>query len=63
MGWGDYKRWEASGTTKPVEKCPPSLPDMVVDQTSKPFRSIPWTPFSPFTVCVTRKSTAMEQNW
>ena len=32
-------------------------------QNSRPFRSIPCTPFSPFTVCVTRKSTASEQSW
>ena len=32
-------------------------------QNSSPFRSMPWTPFSPFTVCVTRKSTAREQSW
>ena len=32
-------------------------------QNSSPLRSMPWTPFSPFTVCVTRKSTASEQSW
>ena len=31
-------------------------------QNSSPFFSIPWMPFSPFTVCVTWKSTASEQN-
>ena len=32
-------------------------------QNSSPFRSNPCTPFSPFTLCVTWKSTASEQNW
>jgi len=32
-------------------------------QNSRPFLSSPCTPFSPFTVCVTWKSTASEQNW
>jgi hypothetical protein len=32
------------------------------DQNSSPFFSMPWMPFSPFTVCVTWKSTASEQN-
>ena len=32
------------------------------DQNSRPFFSIPWMPFSPFTVWVTWKSTASEQN-
>ncbi len=34
----------------------------VLPQNSSPFFSIPWMPFSPFTVCVTWKSTASEQN-
>jgi short-subunit dehydrogenase len=32
-------------------------------QNRSPFFSSPCTPFSPFTVCVTWKSTASEQNW
>jgi hypothetical protein len=32
------------------------------NQNSSPFFSMPWMPFSPFTVCVTWKSTASEQN-
>lgn len=32
-------------------------------QNSSPFFSSPCTPFSPFTVWVTWKSTASEQNW
>ena len=35
---------------------------VVLRQNSSPFFSIPWMPFSPFTVCVTWKSTASEQN-
>lgn len=37
--------------------------DRSLAQNSSPFASKAWTPFSPLTVWVTRKSTASEQNW
>ena len=45
-----------------VGNCLVRRPRRFMDQNSRPFFSSPCTPFSPFTVCVTWKSTASEQN-
>ena len=48
---------DSGATSERVPKPPPPASDQ------QPFFSIPCTPFSPFTVWVTWKSTASEQNW